>query len=157
MTYDPGAPGDRPSSPGGQSWPGGQPYPSGGYGQPPGQQPPPSWGPPPGAVPGGPPPGGAPGGPPPARRSAFSALFDYSFSSFATPGLIRLLYVVGTVLIGLAYISYVVISFNITPALGLITLGIGAVISLFSLALLRVSLEFYYAVVRMSEDIHNRR
>ena len=27
----------------------------------------------------------------------------------------------------------------------------------FMLAFLRVSLEFYYAVVRMSEDIHNRR
>jgi hypothetical protein len=40
---------------------------------------------------------------------------------------------------------------------GLLTLVFGSVVALFMLALLRVSLEFYFAVVRMSEDVHNRR
>ena len=148
MSYDPGNPGDRPQQPpGGQGWPGGQQQPQfpPGYGQ----QPPPGW-----VPPGGP--AGGPAGPPP-QRSFFSALFDYSFTSFATPGLIRLIYIIGTVLIALGWLGYVITTFMIEPALGVVTLIVGGVVALFMLALLRVSLEFYYAVVRMSEDIHNRR
>ncbi|MBC8094077.1 MAG: DUF4282 domain-containing protein [Pseudonocardia sp.] len=142
MSYDP-AGGQQP---GGQGWQGGQPPyppPGGGYGQQP-----PGWGPPPA--------GGA--GAPPAQASAFSALFDFSFSTFATPGLIRLLYIVGTVLLVLGWIGFTITTFATAGAGGgIITLLLGAVVVLFYLAFLRVLLEFYYAVVRMSEDIHNRR
>ena len=149
MSYDPGSPGDRPQHPGsGQGWPGGQQYP-GGYGQ---QQPPPAsgWG-------AQQPPAGMPGQMGPPDRSGFSALFDFSFASFATPSLIRILYIVGTVLIGLYYVGMVIFSFSTSAVVGLITLVFGAIVALFIMAMLRLSLEFYYAVVRMSEDIHNRR
>jgi hypothetical protein len=94
---------------------------------------------------------------PPADRSGFASLFDFSFTSFATPSLIRLLYIVGTVLIGLYYIGMVIAMFLTSSVAGLLTLVFGSVVALFMLALLRVSLEFYFAVVRMSEDVHNRR
>jgi uncharacterized membrane-anchored protein len=95
---------------------------------------------------------------PAAPASAFSALFDFSFNSFATPGLIRLMYIVGTVLIGLFWIVFTIAAFVTNNAFaGIFALLIGAVVALFYLAFLRVLLEFYYAVVRMSEDIHNRR
>ncbi|HZG90572.1 MAG TPA: DUF4282 domain-containing protein [Pseudonocardia sp.] len=90
-------------------------------------------------------------------KSFFAALFDYSFSTFATPGLIRVLYIVGTVLVALGYIGYVIAAFQLGAVIGLITLVVGAIVALFTLAFMRVTLEFYYAVVRMSEDIHNRR
>jgi hypothetical protein len=94
----------------------------------------------------------------PAPAGAFGALFDFSFNSFATPGLIRLMYIVGTVLIGLGWLGFTVAAFFSQGAVtGILTLLIGAVVALFYLAFLRVLLEFYYAVVRMSEDIHNRR
>jgi uncharacterized protein DUF4282 len=161
MSYDPGAAGDRSQPPGGYGGPGGPPPYGSGYGQ----QPAPGWGPPPG----GPPPGGPggpmgyPGGPggggpmPAEGKSFFAALFDYSFNSFATPGLIRLLYIIGTVLIVLAWLGYTIVFFQFGAIFGLLTLIIGGVVALFALAFMRVSLEFYYAVVRMSEDIHNRR
>jgi hypothetical protein len=155
MSYDPGAPGDRSQPPGGfGGGPAGPPPYGSGYGQ----QPAPGWGPPPG--PGGP--AGYPGGPGGAPLQAegknfFAALFDYSFNSFATPGLIRVLYIIGTVVIALGWLGYTVVFFQFSAVAGLITLIFGAVVSLFVLAFLRVSLEFYYAVVRMSEDIHNRR
>jgi hypothetical protein len=157
MSYDPGAPGDRSQPPGGYGGPAGPPPYGSGYGQ----QPPPGWGPPPG--PGAP--GGFPGGPvgpggPPLQaegKNFFAALFDYSFNSFATPGLIRVLYIIGTVVIALGWLGYTVVFFQFSALFGLITLIFGAIVSLFILAFLRVSLEFYYAVVRMSEDIHNRR
>lgn len=154
MSYDP-AGGQQP---GGQGWQGGQPPyppPPGAYGQqPPGPPgPPPGWGGPPSA-------GGGPGGPGgmPTPAGAFSALFDFSFNSFATPGLIRLMYIVGTVLIGLGWLGFTGAAFFSQGVVaGILTLLIGAVVALFYLAFLRVLLEFYYAVVRMSEDIHNRR
>ncbi|MBW0112211.1 DUF4282 domain-containing protein, partial [Pseudonocardia sp. KRD-182] len=101
-----------------------------------------------------------PGGPSgsPAQKSFFSALFDFTFDSFATPGLIRILYIIGTVLIVLGWLGYVVVGFSaLGAAAGIGILIFGAIFALFTIALLRVSLEFYYAVVRMSEDIHNRR
>lgn len=137
MSYDPGQGGQ-------QGWPGQQPgYPPPGYGQ---QPPPPGWG----SGPGG-------QGPPPARTAnPFAALFDFSFRSFATPGLIKLLYCIGTALLAVGWVISVISGFTqgVLPGLGALVLG--AVVVLFCLAFLRVSLEFYFAVVRMSEDIHKR-
>ncbi|WP_219413185.1 DUF4282 domain-containing protein [Pseudonocardia nigra] len=148
MTYDPGSSGEHPQQ-GNPGWPtGGQPGYPGGYGQQPG------WGPPPGQ------PGYGMQPAPPPRRGAFSALFDYSFSSFATPGLVKLLYIVGSVLIVLGWLGYVIAAFTIPEVgamIGILTLVFGSVLVLFMLAMLRVSLEFYFAVVRMSEDIHHKR
>jgi hypothetical protein len=137
MSYDPGQGGP-------QGWSGPQPgYPPPGYGPP---QPPPGWG----AGPGG------PAAPPARTANPFAALFDFSFGSFATPGLIKLLYVVGTVLLGLGWVIAVIAGFTQGVLAGLGVLVLGGVAVLFYLAFLRVLLEFYYAVVRMSEDIHRR-
>ena len=136
---------DDPAS-GGQGWqqqPPGYPPPGGGFGQ----QPPPGWGPPPDQ-------GGGYGAP--ARRSSFAALFDFSFTTFATPGLIKLLYVMGMVLLVIAWLGYTVFGFLADPGLGFLALFLGGVLVLFYLAFLRLILEFYFAVVRMSEDIHRR-
>lgn len=145
MSYDPASGGQQQP----QGWQPPYPHPGGGYGQ----QPPAGWGPPP--APGG---GGftGPTGTP-EQNSPFSALFDFSFTSFATFGLIKLLYVVGTVLLVLGWLGFTVAGFANGAGPGLLALVGGAVIVLFYLAFLRVVLEFYYAVVRMSEDIHNRR
>ncbi|MGI9003890.1 MAG: DUF4282 domain-containing protein, partial [Pseudonocardia sp.] len=110
---------------------------------------PPGWGPPAG--------GPQPGGTPSPQRNVLAALLDFSFTSFATPGLVRLLYVVGSVLLLFSYLGYVVYAFGVDAVFGFVALVVGAVVVLFWLALLRVLLEFYSAVVRMSEDIHNRR
>jgi hypothetical protein len=162
MSNDPGAPGEH--QPGNQGW-GGTPqqpqYPG---------SPQPGWGsypPPSGPPPAGPPPagpagfGGAPypgGGPAgPQQKGFFAALFDFSFEAFATPAVVRILYIIGMVLMGIGYVVYVIIGFSINTVAGLAILIGGAIGLLFFLALFRISLEFYYAVVRMSEDIHNRR
>jgi hypothetical protein len=166
MTNDPGAPGEQPQ-PGNQGWQGGpqqpqqQPYP-GSYGQ----EPPPGWGsyPPPG--PPGPPPGpagygygGGPVGPGPQgeAKGFFAALFDFSFDSFATPAVVKVLYIIGIVLLGLGYVGVVIAGFVQGAGMGLLFLIGGAIAVLFYLTLFRITLEFYYAVVRMSEDIHHRR
>lgn len=132
MSYDPGQ--------GWQQQPTGYPPPGAGFGQ----QPPPGWGGPPSGY----------GSPPP--KSTLAALFDFSFTTFATPGLIKLLYVMGLVLLTIAWIGYTVFGFAAAPGLGVLALVLGGVLVLFYLAFLRLILEFYFAVVRMSEDIHRR-
>ncbi|GAA5122712.1 DUF4282 domain-containing protein [Pseudonocardia adelaidensis] len=163
MSNDPGAPGGeyQPGQPGQQGWQGGQqppPYPSG-FGQQ--QQPPPAWGgyqqpgqQQPGAF--GPPPG-QPGGQQAQGSSPFAALFDFEFNSFATPAVVKILYIVGMVLIGLFYIGALIGGFAQGVGPGLLALIVGGIFALFALILFRVTLEFYYALVRMSEDIHHRK
>lgn len=157
MSNDPGGPGEH-QQPGNQGW-GGQQQP-----QYPGS-PQPGWGsypPPQGPPPGAPPPGpagfgGGPYSPGTQQKGFFSALFDFSFESFATPAVVRILYIIGMVLMGIGYVFYTIFGFTISSVVGLAVLIGGAIGLLFLLAMFRISLEFYYAVVRMSEDIHNRR
>jgi hypothetical protein len=155
MTNDPGNPGEY--QPGQQGWPGQQqPYP-GGYGQQSQQQP--TWGGYP-QQPGQPGGYGAPqapiGGPQGQAKGTFSALFDFDFNSFATPAVVKILYVVGMVLIGLVYLGALIGGFTQGVGVGLVTLVVGGVAALFYLIFFRVTLEFFYAVVRMSEDIHRK-
>ncbi|GAY08931.1 DUF4282 domain-containing protein [Pseudonocardia sp. N23] len=123
-------------------------------------------GPPPGY--GGPPPGyggpGGPGGPAgpsaglPPGKNFVGALFDFDFNFFATPVVVKVLYIIGMVVIGLGWLAAIVTGFIGNGLLGgILALVLGAVVALFYLILFRVTLEFYYAVVRMSEDIHHRR
>jgi Domain of unknown function (DUF4282) len=171
-------------APGGEQqpgWHGQQPYP-GGYGQQQPQQPQqpeqPAYGsyPPPPTQPGGygqaqpswqqtagqqryPGYPAGPGGLPPQGESPsfFGALFDFGFNSFATPVVIKVLYILGLVGIGLGYVGFVITAFTQSFGYGLVVLLLGAVVALFYVIFFRVFLEFYYAVVRMSEDIRAMR
>ena len=168
MSNDPAPGGEQPG------WHGQQPYP-GGYGQQPEQpaygsypqpgqpaggygQAPPSWQQTPGQqrYPGTP--AGLAGMPPQHDSpSFFGALFDFSFNSFATPVVIKVLYILGLVGIALGYVAVVISGFADSPLTGLVALIGGAVVALFYVIFFRVFLEFYYAVVRMSEDIRAMR
>jgi len=140
VTYNPPPPG----------WSGPPQYPQG-------QQPPPGAGGPPAGM-GGPPPGA--GGQPPAwqppKMSFFGALFDFGFNHFVTPSIIKVIYILGLVGIALAYLFFVISGFATDTALGIITLLLGPLVALLYLAFFRMMLEFYVAVIRMSEDIHHR-
>ncbi len=133
MSNDPASGGEQ--QPG---WHGQQPYP-GGYGQQPADQPQqpeqPAYGsyPPPPTQPGGYGQAAAarlaadrrpaaatratrrgPGGLPPQSEapSFFGALFDFGFNTFATPVVIKVLYILGLVGIGLVYVVVVITGFT---------------------------------------------
>ena len=101
--------------------------------------------------------GGQPPGWRPEQKGFFGALFDFGFHHFVTPSIIKVLYVLGFIAVVLVYLVYVVIGFSASVPIGLAALFIGWVIPLLYIALWRVMLEFFLAVVRMSEDIHHRR
>ncbi|MFC5994015.1 DUF4282 domain-containing protein [Pseudonocardia hispaniensis] len=150
MSYDPASPDDPARSSPGGGWQ--QPYPGQYAQQPPG---PPPGGPPPGGY-GGPPAGYGPG-PQDQAKGFFSALFDFGFNRFATPTVVKVVYILGTVVLGFAYVAVIVAGFSESLPYGLLAVVGGAIAFLFYLTLFRITLEFYYAVVRMSEDIHHRR
>lgn len=131
------------------------------YGQ---QQQPPPYGQPPT---GQPPASGSgytayPSGPGPAmpaagRKGFLGALFDFSFTSFVTPTIVKFVYILITIGLALAYLLLVIVGFaGDTPAAGVVVLLLGWIPFLVYLALARMTLEFYFALVRMSEDIHHR-
>jgi len=90
-------------------------------------------------------------------KNFFAALFDFSFSTFVTPKIIKIVYIILTVIIGLGLLFFLLTSLISGDALAIIgALIIGPIVALFYLAIMRMSLEMYYAVIRLSEDVHQR-
>jgi hypothetical protein len=96
--------------------------------------------------------------PDPAREGAgfFTALFDFSFTNFVTPILVRFVYVLATVALAVTWLIFVIAGFANSLGAGLGALILGPVFVVIYLAVIRMTLEFYLSVVRMSEDIHKR-
>jgi hypothetical protein len=91
-------------------------------------------------------------------RGFLSALFDFGFTSFVTPKVIRVLYtliMVGTVLSALVF---TVIVFKASVPFGILTLVFGdPLFILIVLAIYRVLLEFFMVIFRVAEDIRAMR
>ncbi len=96
-----------------------------------------------------------PGGQPPGK-GFFGALFDFSFEHFVTPMLVKAVYIVAIVALGLGWLFWLVASFNVGAGFGVAVLILGPILILLYLCLIRMTLEFYLAVTRMSQDIHQR-
>lgn len=103
---------------------------------------------------------GQPGGHPTAdagSKGLFGALFDLSFSTFVTPKIIKVVYVIGLAAIAIATLFFAFSGFGSDqPALGILTLVLSPVVGLLYLCLFRMMCEFYLAITRMSEDINRR-
>lgn len=91
-------------------------------------------------------------------QSFFGRLFDFRFVSYVTPTIISVLYVLGLIGVAIAYVFWVVTAFTANAAFGaLVLLIIGPLLSLLALIWLRVTLEFYLALVRLSADFREFR
>ena len=103
-------------------------------------------------------PGGVPALPDAAREGAgfFTALFDFSFTNFVTPILVRFVYLLATVALVATWLIFVFVGFARGFGSGLTTLVLGPIFLVVYLAVIRMTLEFYLSVVRMSQDIHRR-
>ncbi len=96
--------------------------------------------------------------PDPAKEGAgfFQALFDFSFTNFVTPILVRFVYLLATVALVVSWLIFVFAGFANSAGAGLAALILGPIFVIIYLAVIRMTLEFYLSVVRMSEDIHKR-
>jgi len=133
-----------------------QPH-QGGYGQqqPQGQQVPP---PPPAYPQGGQQwnydPGVPQGVQPESPKNFFAALFDWKFRTLITPRIVSWVYLGFMILSGLYWLFLLFGAFAADPVFGVIVLLIGPIVWLITLAFFRMTMELYFALVRMSDDIH---
>lgn len=86
----------------------------------------------------------------------FAALFDFSFTKFATPKIVKVFYAIAVVAAGLYTLFAVFAAFRLHAVLGVVALLLAPVLAFFILAMMRMTLEMYVATIRMSEDIHKR-
>lgn len=89
-------------------------------------------------------------------KGFFGALFDFKFEHFITPIIVKFVYVIALIALVLTWLVFVVSALSQNAGLGLIVLVIGAIGVILYLAFIRMTLEFYLAIVRMSQDIHHR-
>jgi hypothetical protein len=91
-------------------------------------------------------------------RGFVAALFDFGFTSFVTPKVIKVLYmliVIGTVVSALVF---TLLAFKASTAFGILTLVFGdPLFILIVLAIYRVVLEFFMVTFRVAEDIRALR
>jgi hypothetical protein len=106
---------------------------------------------------------GYPSAPAPAsngsgQKGFLGSLFDVSFSSFVTPTIIKVVYILVMILGGLGALGFVAEGFAVSVIFGIITLIIIApLIYIVELALWRIALEIFMVIFRMSDDIHAMR
>jgi Domain of unknown function (DUF4282) len=86
-------------------------------------------------------------------RGFFASLFDWSFQSLVTPMLIKVLYVLITIIIAFTAIGFIIAAFVEDVGLGLLTLFILAPVgALLYLILARVYLELLVVIFRIRES-----
>ena len=87
-------------------------------------------------------------------RGFMASLFDFSFTSFVTTKIIKVLYVLITVLVTLSWLGYSAIAFQASAVFGLIVLVIiGPLFGIIVLAFWRLVLESFVVVFRIAEDL----
>jgi hypothetical protein len=91
-----------------------------------------------------------------AGKGFLGALFDFSFTHFVTPKIVKFVYVLAVVALGLGWLLFLATTFSQSAGAGIAVLIVGPIVILVYLAFIRMTLEFYLAVTRMSEDIHKR-
>jgi hypothetical protein len=91
-------------------------------------------------------------------KGFFGALFDFSFTSFVTTKIIKVLYALILVLAVLTALVYTIIAFKVSAGFGILTLVIGdPLFIIIVLAFWRLVLEAFVVVFRMAEDIRALR
>ncbi|RCK69971.1 DUF4282 domain-containing protein [Desertihabitans brevis] len=98
---------------------------------------------------------------PSTPKGGLRAIFDTTFSSYATPAIVKIVYIVVGVLLVLGWITYTIAAFAAAgaedPALGVLAglavLVIGAVVVVVYLALIRIALEVSVASIRTAEGV----
>lgn len=90
-------------------------------------------------------------------KGFLGALFDFSFTHFVTPMLVKFVYLLATVLLVIGYLVLSIGMLADNVATGLLFLFIiGPIGLIIYLAITRMTLEFYLAITRMSQDINQR-
>jgi Domain of unknown function (DUF4282) len=93
-----------------------------------------------------------------SAKGFVGSLFDFGFTSFVTPKVVKVVYVLIMAALALVEIGYLIFAFKTSPAFGIISLVILCPLSFFVyLALWRILLELFIVVFRIADDIRSIR
>ena len=92
-----------------------------------------------------------------SAKGFLASLFDVSFSAFVTPKVIKVVYVIIMILIGLGTLGDIIFGFVAFHAVGIIFLPIALLLGLIYLAVARIGFEIVMIIFRMGDDIHAMR
>lgn len=117
-----------------------------------------------GPIPDAQPPVGSPvwptGAPSQGKKGLLGSLFDFSFRHFATPHIVRIVYMVSMVLLTISGLGWIIASFAVMTSgedgatlIGLLMLLSTPLVFLVYLAMIRMSMELYVAVTRLADDV----
>ena len=91
-------------------------------------------------------------------RGFLSALFDFSFTSFVTTKIIKVLYVLILIMTSLSALLFTISAFRLSAGFGLLTLVIGdPLFIIIVMALWRLILESFVVRFRIAEDVRALR
>ena len=87
-------------------------------------------------------------------KGFFQSLFDYSFGSFIAARIIKVLYVLTTIIVALNTLALVLFMFKVSSALGIFGLLIlGPLFFVITMIYVRVILELLMVIFRIHEDV----
>ena len=101
--------------------------------------------------------------PSPAREAKdttgfLGALFDFGFTSFVTPRIIKVLYALLMIGAVVTALTFTIIVFKVNATFGIVTLLFGdPLVILIVMAFYRIILEFFVVAFRVAEDIQTLR
>lgn len=90
-------------------------------------------------------------------KGFFSSLFDYSFTSFVTPRIIKVLYVLATIVISLSTLALILAAFKGSSGFGVVMLVVGPLFFLLSMIYARVFLELVIVFFRINGNVQEIR
>jgi hypothetical protein len=82
----------------------------------------------------------------------FAEAFDFSFNTYASLQLVKIVYILFIVIVSLVYVANVILTFLMTPILGILVLIFGWIPALLMVLAVRVGLEVTLATVRTAID-----
>ena len=86
------------------------------------------------------------------QEGSFSALFDFSFTSFVTLKLIKVLYVIIMILAVLSVIGTIVVGFQASNTMGILALVLSPILFIIYILLARVWMELIVVFFRIEEN-----
>lgn len=87
------------------------------------------------------------------KKGFLGSLFDFSFMDFVTPTIIRILYGIALVLVGIVTLLWIVLGFDQGTGYGIFALFTSPLIFLLGALIARVELELTMVIFAMKEDL----
>jgi hypothetical protein len=89
-----------------------------------------------------------------STKGFVSSLFDFGFTSFVTPKVVKVVYALVMIILGLSTLGFLIFAFRVNAAFGIIALVILCPLYFFVyLGLWRIALELIIIIFRISDDL----